>query len=38
MIDTFRTHTGELVTGPRLTAALASVASDWAGMAHAMVR
>jgi len=36
MIDTFRTHTGELVTGPRLTAALASVASDWAGMAHAI--
>ena len=38
MTDAFRTHTGELVTGPRLTAALASVASDWADMARAIRR
>lgn len=38
MTDTFRTHTGELVTGQRLTAALASVASDWVDLAHAIRR
>lgn len=36
MTDTFRTHTGELVTGQRLAEALASVASDWADMARAI--
>lgn len=38
MINTFRTHTGELVTGPRLAAALDSVANDWADMARAIRR
>ena len=33
---TFRTHTQEIVTGPRLAAALASVADEWAGMARAI--
>jgi hypothetical protein len=32
----FRTHTGEIVTGDRLTAALAKVADDWAALAHAI--
>jgi len=28
-VSTFRTHTGEIVSGVRLTAALKQVASDW---------
>ena len=32
----FRTHTGEIVTGDRLTAALNTVADDWAATAHAI--
>lgn len=36
MTDTFHTHTGELVTGQRLAAGLALVASDWADMARAI--
>jgi hypothetical protein len=35
---TFRTHTGEIVTGERLTAALASVANAWADNARAIRR
>lgn len=31
-----RTHTGEIVTGPRLQAALAAVADDWTALAHAI--
>lgn len=31
-----RTHTGEIVTGPRLTAALNKVADDWANLACAI--
>lgn len=32
----FRTHTGEIVTGPRLVAACAKVANDWRGLARAI--
>ena len=35
---TFRTHTGEIVTGDRLTAALNAVADDWAENARAIRR
>lgn len=35
-MNTFRTHTGEIVTGERLQAALNTVADDWAAMAHAI--
>lgn len=34
----FRTHTGEIVSGARLTEALASVANDWADNARAIRR
>lgn len=34
----FRTHTGELVEGERLTAALAKVADDWRDLAYAIRR
>lgn len=33
---TFRTHTGEIVEGERLNAALAQVANDWRDLAHAI--
>ena len=33
MID-FRTHTGEIVKGDRLVAALEKVANDWVKLAH----
>ncbi len=36
MTDTFRTHTGDIVTGERLTAAMATVADTWADMARAI--
>ncbi len=36
MSVTFRTHTGETVTGDRLRGALAKVASDWRELAHAI--
>lgn len=32
----FRTHTGEIVSGDRLTNALSSVADDWATLARAI--
>lgn len=32
----FRTHTGEIVTGERLTAALEAVAQDWIDLAYAV--
>lgn len=35
-MNTFRTHTGETVTGDRLQAALGRVADDWAALAHAI--
>lgn len=35
-MQSFRTHTGEIVTGERLQAALNTVADDWACMAHAI--
>lgn len=33
-IENFRTHTGEIVTGARLTDALTAVANDWAANAR----
>lgn len=36
MTNQFRTHTGEIVTGDRLTAALNKVADDWADLARAI--
>lgn len=36
MTQSFRTHTGEIVTGERLQVALNAVADDWARMAHAI--
>lgn len=35
-MQSFRTHTGEIITGERLTAALNTVANDWADNAHAI--
>lgn len=32
----FRTHTGEIVTGDRLQAALSKVADDWRNLARAI--
>lgn len=37
-MNAFRTHTGEIVSGERLAAALASVADDWADMERAIRR
>jgi hypothetical protein len=34
MANTFRTHTGEVVSGERLTKALNQVADDWARLAR----
>lgn len=34
----FRTHTGEIVTGERLRVALAKVAADWRALAHAIYK
>lgn len=31
---TFRTHNGEIITGPRLDNALNAVANDWAQLSH----
>ena len=33
-IESFKTHTGEIVTGKRLQEALSTVADDWAQLAH----
>jgi hypothetical protein len=35
-MQSFRTHTGEIVTGERLQAALETVADDWIRLAHAI--
>lgn len=35
-MNSFRTHTGEIVTGERLQRALSSVAADWRANAHAI--
>ncbi len=35
-MKSFRTHTGEVITGPRLDAALNKVADDWAALCHAI--
>lgn len=35
-MNSFRTHTGEIVTGDRLVAALSKVADDWEEMARAI--
>lgn len=37
-MNAFRTHTGEIVTGERLAAALSAVADDWAEMTRAIRR
>jgi hypothetical protein len=37
-MQSFRTHTGEIVEGERLAAALAIVANDWRELAHAIRR
>lgn len=34
----FRTHSGEIITGPRLTDAINAVADDWANLSHAIRR
>ena len=34
----FRTHLGEIITGPRLTDAINAVADDWAILSHAIRR
>lgn len=38
MPSQFTTHTGELVTGERLSQALSRVADDWAALAHGIYR
>lgn len=38
MTKPFRTHTGEIVEGERLAAALAIVANDWRELAYAIRR
>lgn len=35
-MQSFRTHTGEIVTGDRLASALNTVADDWAALGHAI--
>lgn len=35
-MNTFRTHTGEIVTGDRLAVACAKVADDWADLGRAI--
>ena len=37
-MQAFRTHTGEMVQGERLQAALGAVADDWAALGHAIRR
>ena len=37
-MQAFRTHTGEMVQGERLQAALDAVADDWAALGHAIRR